>query len=207
MGDRSGGAPQKSFDVAGLMLKGVAVLVAVIIGLSLSLAMFSETDPRGGAFDLVDTAGASVDEEILEDQISLVYFGFTYCPDFCPTEIANMAAARRLARAEGLDPQIVFIAVDPKRDTPEALREYLDAFDEGLIGLTGAAAQLDAAARAYGARFEISPPDSPDDPLGYDVVHTTLVYAVGRDARVFWRFPAMTPPDVIAKKLKEQAAG
>lgn len=203
MAEEQGAA--RNFSLASLMLKLVAVLAATIVGLALSLAVFGgdAEDPRGGAFTLIDTSGETVTETVLEGRISLVYFGFTHCPDICPTELANMVAARAASRERGIEPQIVFIAVDPRRDTPDFLRGYLDAFGDDLIGLTGPEAALSAAAKAYGARFYAEPPEDESNPLNYQVVHTTLVYAVGPDGRVFWRFPGVTPPDVIAKRLAE----
>ncbi|MCS6922259.1 MAG: SCO family protein, partial [Elioraea sp.] len=102
----------------------------------------------GGPFSLTDETGARVTEATFRGRFMLIYFGFTYCPDVCPTELAKMAAALDLLGPEAEEVVPILISVDPERDTPAALAQYTDLFHPRLIGLTGTEAEIAAAARA-----------------------------------------------------------
>ena len=132
----------------------------------------------GGPFQLVDQEGRPVDESLLEGKWSLVFFGFTYCPDFCPTTLAALEATKQRLGDKAKDLQIVFISVDPERDTPQALKDYLssDGFPEGVIGLTGTPAQVRAAADAYRAYYQ-----KVGEGEGYTMNHSLTVYLMGPD--------------------------
>ena len=104
-----------------------------------------------------------------------------------------------------MTPQIVFISVDPDRDTPEVLDGYVSFFDPDIIGLTGSEEQIAAAAKAYRVFYQKQPP-ADDDPEDYAVDHTTLVYAMGKDGRFLMHFSAHTDPKIIAQKLSEALA-
>ena len=132
----------------------------------------------GGPFQLVDQEGRPVDESLLEGKWSLVFFGFTYCPDFCPTTLAALEATKQRLGDKARDLQIVFISVDPERDTPQALKDYLssDGFPEGVIGLTGTPEQVRAAADAYRAYYQ-----KVGEGEGYTMNHSLTVYLMGPD--------------------------
>lgn len=132
----------------------------------------------GGPFQLVDQQGRPVDESLLQGRWSLVFFGFTYCPDYCPTTLQMLDATRQALGPEGQELQIVFISVDPERDTPGALADYLssDGFPEGVVGLTGSEAQVAAAARAYRAFYR-----RVDQGDGYTMDHSLTIYLMGPD--------------------------
>ena len=134
----------------------------------------------GGPFQLVDHEGRAVDESMLEGRWSLVFFGFTYCPDFCPTTLAALDATKQRLGEKARDLQIVFISVDPERDTPQALKDYLssDGFPEGVIGLTGTPQQVRAAADAYKAYFQ-----KVGEGEDYTMNHSLTVYLMGPDGR------------------------
>ena len=134
----------------------------------------------GGPFQLVDHNGRPVDETMLEGKWSLVFFGFTYCPDYCPTTLAALDATKQRLGDKAKDLQIVFISVDPERDTPQALKDYLstDGFPEGVIGLTGTPAQVKAAADAYKAFYSKS-----GEGEGYTMNHSLTVYLMGPDGQ------------------------
>ncbi len=132
----------------------------------------------GGPFQLVDQDGRTVDQTLLDGKWTLVFFGFTYCPDFCPTTLASIEATERLLGDRADDLQTVFITVDPERDTPEALKNYLssEGFPEGVIGLTGTPEQVDGAAKAYRAIYEkVGEGDA------YTMNHSLTVYLMGPD--------------------------
>ena len=132
----------------------------------------------GGPFQLVDQEGRPVDESLLQRKWSLVFFGFTYCPDFCPTTLAALEATKQRLGDKAKDLQIVFISVDPERDTPQALKDYLssDGFPEGVIGLTGTPEQVRAAADAYRAYYQ-----KVGEGEGYTMNHSLTVYLMGPD--------------------------
>ena len=134
----------------------------------------------GGPFQLVDHNGRPVDESMLEGKWSLVFFGFTYCPDYCPTTLQALDATKRRLGDKAKDLQIVFISVDPQRDTPQALKDYLssDGFPEGVIGLTGTPAQVKAAADAYRAFYQ-----KVGEGEDYTMNHSLTVYLMGPDGR------------------------
>ena len=134
----------------------------------------------GGPFQLVDQTGRPVDETMLEGKWSLVFFGFTYCPDYCPTTLQVLEATKQRLGDRAEDLQIVFITIDPERDTPQVLNDYLstEGFPEGVIGLTGTPAQVDAAARAYGAPYQ-----KVGEGEGYTMNHGLTIYLMGPDGR------------------------
>lgn len=134
----------------------------------------------GGPFELVDQNGRPVDQSMLEGRWSLVFFGFTYCPDYCPTTLQMLEATKQQLGARAKDVQIVFVTIDPERDTPQALKDYLstEGFPEGVIGLTGTPEQVDAAARAYGAPYQ-----KVGEGEGYTMNHGLTIYLMGPDGK------------------------
>ncbi|WP_332677286.1 SCO family protein [Brevundimonas sp.] len=134
----------------------------------------------GGPFQLVNQDGQTVDQTMLDGKWSLVFFGFTYCPDFCPTTLTALEATKQQMGAKAKDVQIVFVSVDPERDTPQALKDYLssDGFPQGVIGLTGAPEQVKAAADVYRAYFQ-----KVGEGEGYTMNHSLTVYLMGPDGK------------------------
>ena len=125
----------------------------------------------GGPFDLIDTKGNPVTDATLLTKPALIYFGYASCPDVCPLDNARNAEAAALLAKKGLEVTPVFITVDPTRDTPAVLGDYVSNF-EGLVGLSGTEAQTTAAAKAYKVYYQI--PEKRD--AGYMVDHTTMTY-------------------------------
>ena len=134
----------------------------------------------GGDFQLVDQEGRPVDQTILNGKWSLVFFGFTYCPEFCPTTLAEMAAVQQQLGEQARDLQMVFISIDPERDTPQALKDYLssDGFPKGTVGLTGTPEQVAQAARAYRAFYQ-----KVGEGEGYTMNHALTVSVMGPDGK------------------------
>jgi protein SCO1 len=134
----------------------------------------------GGPFQLVNQEGQAVDQTLLNGKWSLVFFGFTYCPDFCPTTLTALEATRQRLGDRADDLQIVFISVDPERDTSQALKDYLssDGFPPGVIGLTGSEEQVAEVARAYRAFYE-----KVGEGEGYTMNHSLTVYLMGPDGQ------------------------
>jgi protein SCO1/2 len=134
----------------------------------------------GGPFQLVNQDGKAVDQTLLNGKWSLVFFGFTYCPDFCPTTLTTLEATRKRLGPAADNLQIVFVSIDPERDTPRALKDYLsfEDFPPGVVGLTGTPEQVAGAARTYRAYYE-----KVGEGDGYTMNHSLTVYLMGPDGQ------------------------
>ncbi len=155
----------------------------------------------GGPFTLVDQTGKTVTERDFAGKPLLVYFGFTYCPDVCPTELGTIAAALDAMGPAGERVTPVFISIDPERDTPEAMADYVSRFHPRMVGLTGSAEQVAQAARAYRVYYaKVRPRDSSD----YLMDHSSFIYFVGPDGRVRSLFRPESTPEAIASAVTAQ---
>lgn len=155
----------------------------------------------GGAFELVDQNNTPVTEKTYAGRYMLVFFGYTYCPDVCPTDLAIMARALDIIgpeRAAKVAP--IFISVDPERDTPEVLGAYVKSFHPDLIGLTGTPDQVKQAASAFKVYFAkaITGTDPKDD---YLVDHSAFTYLLGPDGKAITFFNHGTSATEMAEKL------
>ena len=139
-----------------------------------STVMQGGLDAVGGPFELVNTRGETVTDAQVLTRPSLVYFGYTFCPDVCPYDNARNAEAVTLLAERGLSVQPVFITIDPARDTPEVMERFTQFFHPDMVGLTGTEAQVRAAAQAYRAYFSVG---DTSDPL-YLVDHSSFTYLV-----------------------------
>lgn len=218
-------------DWTKIGLYAATALVALLLGASLSILIYgldgpengrsagllegssfappdaSGQAPIGGPFTLVDEDGETRTEEVLEGRYSLVYFGFTQCPDFCPRELGNLAAAKAQIEAAGLSPQILFITIDPERDRPEMLKDFVDYFDPDILGLGGSAEQVAVAARGYRVFYQRR--EDEDSPGDYLMDHSLFVYLMGPDGEFIAHFSALTDPSEIAARVlaaREQGA-
>lgn len=151
----------------------------------------------GGPFELVNAQGETVTDADVITRPSLVYFGYTFCPDVCPLDVARNAEAMDILQAEGRDVQGVFISVDPKRDTPEVVGEYAAIMHDDMIGLTGSPEQVQAASRAYRTYYSVR--DSGDE--FYLVDHSTFSYLVMPDAGFVEFFRRESSPEEIAERV------
>ncbi|MEM9318216.1 MAG: SCO family protein [Pseudomonadota bacterium] len=128
----------------------------------------------GGPFELVSETGETVTDETLIVEPTLVYFGYTFCPDVCPLDTVRNADAAALLDERGMSVLPIFISVDPQRDTPEQLTNYTDSIYDRMVGLTGTTEQIDGAVDAYRAYYNIH--DSGDE--YYLIDHTAFTYLV-----------------------------
>ena len=151
----------------------------------------------GGPINLLDVNGRRVTQGDFSSGPSVVYFGFTHCPDVCPTTL--YALSRALAAPDGYDIQALMISLDPARDTPQAMRAYVatDGFPAGLQGLTGSASQVRAAAEAFHVAYRRAPSD---DPNNYNVDHSSLLYVMDAQwrPRAVLSSPGQTPEAIAA---------
>lgn len=165
---------------------GAAVVVAALLGVSTWYAFFNRPDDAfaqcrqgqvaggdiGGPFTLVNTAGQTVTDAEVLAKPSLVYFGYTFCPDVCPFDMARNVEAVDILETRGLDVTPVFISIDPERDTPDALGDYAANMHPKLIALTGSEEQVKTASQAYKTFYRRQP--SEDE--FYLMDHSTFTY-------------------------------
>jgi protein SCO1/2 len=167
---------------------------------SMENCILRNADAVNGAIELQDSNGALVTEADFAGQPAVLYFGFTNCPDICPTSMYLLAAAQALPG--GYDVQPVLVSVDPTRDTPEVMGLYArtEGFPAGLVGLTGSQAQIDAAKRAF--QVHAARADIPGAPEGvYNVDHTSFFYVLDgqwRTRSIVRAHSGVTPEQVAA---------
>lgn len=157
----------------------------------------------GGPISLIDHTGQRVTEADFQGQPTLVYFGFTYCPDVCPMALSTIGAAYRRLPEGATVPQSALITVDPERDTPEALASYVasQSFPPGLVGLTGTEAEIRAAADAFMADYARI--DQPDSLAEYTMDHTGLIYVMDENWSLRTFFTHEDTPETISACLAE----
>ena len=175
-----------------LALMGVAAFVSLTKGPDAVMSV-------GGPFNLVDGDGKPVTEKTFHGKYMLVYFGYTFCPDVCPTTLNQVAEAidRLGSKAERVVP--VFITVDPKRDTPAVVKEFAAAFSPRIVGLSGSADEIGKAARAYRVYFaeRRTGPGAND----YTMDHSSILYLMGPDGRFLVPIRAEETSEQIAAEL------
>lgn len=186
---------------AAILVAGLTFLAVQIGGRRPPPEMASSLQAGpGGPFTLVDTAGQPFTEARLKGRWTIVFFGFTFCPDVCPTTLDTLGRTLDLLGAKGKKVQIVFVSVDPERDTPAKMAAYLDnpAFPKGVIGLTGTPEQVAAVARAYKVYYE-----KQGEGDAYLINHSSISYLMdpsGRFARVL---PYGMAPEALAGQVRD----
>ncbi len=160
----------------------------------------SGTADVGGPFKLVDQSGAAKTDRDFRGRYMLIYFGYSFCPDVCPTTLAVMAQALEKLGDKRVVP--VFITIDPERDTPKVLADYMKAFGPDFVGLTGSAAAIkdvEKEYRVYAVKKEIDP-NNPQ--RGYGMDHSSVLYLMGPDGKMISYYDDAISPEDLAKDLK-----
>jgi cytochrome oxidase Cu insertion factor (SCO1/SenC/PrrC family) len=192
----------------------VAILAAMLLVLALYLPAFRPTPQTGpgvgevsigGAFTLSDVHGNIVTESNLKGRYSLVFFGFTHCPDICPLALQVMTQALDAAGPAANKVQPVFITVDPERDTPASMAAYVASFHPRFLALTGTPEQVQGAAKSYRVYAAKAPlKDAEGKETGdYTVTHTGFIYLMDRDGRYLAHFQKDATPEDIAARLRQ----
>ncbi len=151
----------------------------------------------GGEFELTDENGERVTDTQLFTEPSLLYFGYTYCPDVCPLDSSRNAEALDILAENGIEAQAVMISVDPKRDTPEVLTDFTDNLHEKMIGLTGSPEELDDVAKKWKTYYKVN-----DDGTDYYLVdHMTNTYLVLPEAGTVEFFRRDLSPEDLADRV------
>ena len=184
-----------------------AVLAATVVG---GYLLWNRGDQGavvmiGGPFTLVDQQGRTVTQDTLKGKWSLIYFGYTYCPDVCPTSLSVMTQA-----LDALDPAVaakvapVFVSVDPERDTVEQLALYHQSFHPSFLMLTGTTEQVRAAAKAYRVYFRKAESDSATE---YLMDHSSITYLMNPDGEYVTHFAHDATPEGMADTLRKAVGG
>lgn len=178
--------------ISALLLSscGVHTFVGTVIEPPKTAADFTLTDQRGQAFRLSEQKG----------NVVVMFFGFTHCPDICPTELAALTAVRRQLGADSAKLRVVFITVDPERDTPEIMGQYVKNFDASFIGLSGQRPTLETIYQAYGVtaiRREL-----PNSALGYTMDHSAIAYVVDAAGNLRLLFPHGTSANDMLEDIR-----
>ena len=181
----------------GLAALGAAAILTFRPGTGSSVA----TSSVGGPFALVSHEGKMVTDRDLRGAPYLVFFGFTHCPDVCPTKLLEISEILKATGERGRDLRALFITVDPERDTPEVMRSYLGSFDPRIVGLTGSREAVDAAVRAFRAYAKRVPLKEGD----YTMEHTSLVYLLDGQGRFVNAFNTSLAPAAAAEAWLRQS--
>lgn len=193
-----------------LLLTALVGLAAGVLAAVLVLALPAPLPPGqapqqstgraliGGPFTLTDHTGRRVTEKDFAGKPMLVFFGFTHCPDICPSGLQVLAAALDQLGPKAEQLSAVFITLDPERDTPEVMREYVKSFGPHIMGLTGTADEAAAAAKAYRVYAKKTPPDEAGN---YSVDHSSFMYLMDAKGEFVKHFPHTVSPDELAQGL------
>jgi len=186
------------------------LILAVVAAAALTIAALfylSRTGHRkapapliGGAFELTDFNGKPFTQENLKGKYALIYFGYTYCPDVCPTELQTMTEALNILGPLAKQIRPIMISVDPERDTPAVLKEYLSNFHPSFIGLTGTPEQIRKVARAYRVYYRKT-----DEKKGSDYLmdHSSTVYLMDRNGKYLKHFAYGMTPGKLAEGIRK----
>jgi protein SCO1 len=204
VGNSPPGSSRRFLLIAGL-LAGF-----VILGTGAFLALALQGTPRGvagtalagaigGPFQLVDQNGKTFTDADLKGKWSLVYFGYTHCPDACPTALNDISIALSQLGPKRDAVRPVFITVDPERDTPESLKAYVTSFDAPILALTGTAEQVAKAAKGYRVYYAKHPEAGGD----YSMDHSSVIYVMDPEGRFTASFTHESAPEQISERLKK----
>ena len=152
----------------------------------------------GGPFQLTDQTGQTVTDKSMQGRPSLIFFGFTHCPDVCPTTLFEMSEVLKAMGEDGDRVNAYYISVDPERDTQAAMKEYLSSFDPRLKGLTGNAEEIAKVLSEYRVYAKKVPLKDGD----YTMDHTAAVYLIDKDGRFVSTFNLKQPPEAAAGQLR-----
>ena len=159
----------------------------------------------GGPFQLTDQSGKRVSDKDFRGRYMLIYFGYSFCPDVCPTTLAVMAQALEKLGAKSQRITPILITIDPARDTPKVLADYVKAFEPTFVGLTGSEAAIQDAEKKYRVYAVKRPLDSSKGSASnYGVDHSSVLYLMGPDGRLVNFYDEAVSPDDLAKDLRQR---
>ena len=185
-----------------IAIRAVVALVAVVVlGLAALWIVSSPEKPRaaliGGAFALQDGDGKTISDQTLRGRPFLVYFGYTHCPDVCPTELARISDI--LTKMGDKAIPALFITVDPERDTPKVMQDYVSSFNSRIVGLSGSPQAIEAAEKAFRVYARKGQAQADGD---YSMDHSSVIYLMDKSGAFVEAFNAERPPEEAAKDLE-----
>ena len=188
--------------VAGFLIGAIAGAAVLVLTGSFSGPTVATSGKAliGGPFTLVDQHGKAVTDQDFRGRFMLVFFGFTHCPDICPAELQVMSASLDALGPEGAEVVPIFVTLDPERDTPAIMGDYVKNFGARFVGLTGSPDAIAAAAKAYRiaySKFQEDPAKS-----DYSIDHSALVYLMGKDGEYVTHFAYGTPAAKMTETLR-----
>jgi len=186
-----------------LVFRIVATLMVVaVVGFAAFMLLSPSERPRaaliGGAFSLEDGAGKTVSDQTLRGRPFLVYFGYTHCPDVCPTELARISDI--LSKMGDKSIPTLFITVDPERDTPKVMQDYVSSFNPAIVGLSGSAQAVAATEKTFRVYARKGEPKPDGD---YSMDHSSIVYLMDKNGAFVEAFNVERSPDEAAKELEK----
>jgi protein SCO1/2 len=192
-----------------ILMVAMMALIAVSIVVMWKLVATGPRDPGyensgisiGGPFTLTDQTGKTVTDHTYDGSYRLIYFGYTFCPDACPTELQVIAQALETMGPDGAKVQPIFVTIDPARDTQQQMAKYVPLFDKRLVGLTGSPEQIAAVAKAYKVYYSKAPATGAD-PNAYGMNHSSFVYLMDPNGKFLTVFSSDTDSDKMAADIK-----
>lgn len=181
-----------------MSVRALALAVMALLGAALAAPLAAQELAPAGAFTLVAANGGRVTEQTYRGRWQLLYFGYTFCPDACPTALNEISAAIDALGAAAERVQPLFITIDPGRDTRDVLAQYLKAFNPRIVGLTGTPAETAAAARAYGVIYERQDGEN-GGPYLYD--HSSFITVIDPGGTLVTKLAGDTPGDALARQV------
>jgi len=189
-----------------LVSRRTAILLPLValLGSGLGCASGTDTDdaaePIGGDFTLIDQDSTAFRFASLRGKVVLVFFGYSQCPDVCPTTLSKLSSVARRLGEQRAGMKVVYVSVDVERDTPSVLKADLANFDLDAVGVTGTRDEVDRVVALYGAKYEIVP--TPESAARYTVSHSTTLYVVDQLGKVVTQFPYEATADEIAEAVR-----
>lgn len=189
------------FLILAAFVAGLASVLAIVLLVTGPGRVAGGPAPAsiGGTFKLVDQNGQTVTDQTVKGRPYLIFFGFTHCPDICPTKLFEVSEVLEKLGPDAAKVSAYFVSLDPQRDTPQIMKDYLSSFNPRLVGLTGDAAAVDAIARAYRVYYKKVPLEAGD----YTLDHTALVYLMDKEGRFVAPFNLNRTPEVAAAELRK----
>ena len=186
--------------ISAAFLAGLFLCFGVVLVVSsrMSTPVAQQIAAVGGPFKLIDQNGKAVSDQDLKGRPFLVFFGFTHCPDVCPTTLFDVSEMLRALGPDADRTRAIFITVDPERDTPAVMKDYLSSFDPHLAGLTGDPAAIATVAKAYRVYYKKVPLDGGE----YTMDHTAIVYLMDKEGRFVSPFSLKRGTEAAAADLR-----
>lgn len=184
--------------------KSLLYMMIIFVGTGVAIPQTAGAAEVTGRFILTAQDGQTVSDESFKGRVRMMTFGYTFCPDVCPTTLSTMVSALELMGKDADQVVPIFVTIDPARDTPDILKDYMSAFGPSFVGLTGTREQVDAAAKSFKVRYVIHPPME-GDPKNYLVDHSAGIYIMDRDGRFVAKMGHLSAPEDVAARLRDVA--